>query len=303
MTMPSTGRIAIRLAVHLSLLGALTCSSAFAQRPAAAGADRMAEMGLPFDGSGAEFERESEEAEDEIETDRDSFTAATSVVGKKRLVVESAYSFIDNRQVPETHSLPELIARYGIADNLELRLGLNYEVGGAGNPVSGNIPDDAEETSELERETRFLYGTKWRATEQRRWLPQSSVVLQASTPSSGENSDTALAAAYVFGWKLDNAWQWDSEIRYATASSEQDHFNIWSPSTVLKVPVGERWKVHAEYFSLATAGRELEGTQHFFSPGAHYLFTKNFELGIRVGWGLNDQAPNFFNNIGGGIRF
>lgn len=46
--------------------------------------------------------------EDEIETDCDSFTPATSPAGKGRVIVESAYSFIDNRSVPETHSYPEL---------------------------------------------------------------------------------------------------------------------------------------------------------------------------------------------------
>src|SRR3974390_1471048 len=34
---------------------------------------------------------------DEIETDRDSFTPATSVVGASRTVVESSWSFIDHR--------------------------------------------------------------------------------------------------------------------------------------------------------------------------------------------------------------
>jgi hypothetical protein len=83
----------------------------------------------------------------------------------------------------------------------------------------------------------------------------------------------------------------DSAFRYGTGSFEEDHFNVWSPSTVIKVPVGERWKIHAEYFSVATDGRELEGTQHFFSPGVHYLITKNFELGIRVGWGSMTGLP------------
>ena len=74
---------------------------------------------------------EQEEAsDDEIETDRDSFTPATTVVGYKRLVVESAWSYIDNRSVADTNSLPELVCRYGVSDWLELRLGFNYEVGG-----------------------------------------------------------------------------------------------------------------------------------------------------------------------------
>ena len=240
---------------------------------------------------------------DEIETDRDSFTPATGVVGFRRLVLESAYTFIDNRDVPETHSLPELVARYGVCENVEFRFGYNYEVGGAGNPVTGNIPDDSEDSAELEREANVLYGTKVLLTEQDDWLPTSSIIVQGFTPVSGKSTDTQLSATYVFGWQLSNDWEWDSAIRYGTGSFEQDHFNTWSPSTVIKIPVGEKWKIHAEYFSVSTSGRETESSQHFFSPGAHYLITRNLEIGIRVGWALNEQAPNFFSNVGGGIRF
>lgn len=101
--------------------------------------------GEPFREGDSPFD-ESEEAEDEIETDRDSFTLATTTAGCGRIIFEGAHSFIDNRTVPETHSFPELLVRYGASDWLELRLGWNYEVGGAGSPVSGNVPSDIETT-------------------------------------------------------------------------------------------------------------------------------------------------------------
>jgi hypothetical protein len=43
--------------------------------------------------------------------------------------------------------------------------------------------------------------------------------------------------------------------------------------------------------------------QQFFSPGIHYLVTSNLEIGIRIGWGLNEEAPNFFSNAGLGWRY
>ncbi len=253
---------------------------------------------LPVDGN----ESASSE-EDEIVTDRDSFTPSTNVVGRKRLVIESGYSLIDNRQVAETHSLPELITRYGISDLLELRFGANYEIGGASNPISGNVPGDVEEEPIIEEEARLLYGTKLFLTEQTNWIPESSVIIQGYTPTSGVATATTFSSAYVFGWKLRNASVWDSGIRYSTNSFEGDHFNVWSPSTVLKVPIGQRWKAHAEYFGVFSEGRDKESTQHFFSPGVHYLISQDLEVGTRVGWGLNDQSPDFFSNIGIGVRF
>ena len=95
----------------------------------------------------------------------------------------------------------------------------------------------------------------------------------------------------------------DSAIRYSTSEFEEDRFNVWSPSTVVKIPVGRRWKAHAEYFGIFTDGREAETDQHFFSPGAHYLINSDLEIGLRVGWGLNDASANFFSNAGLGWRF
>src|SRR5262245_37102215 len=248
---------------------------------------------------------ESEEAEpDEIETDRDSFTPATTTAGFRRLIVESAWSFIDNRSVPDTNSLPELVTRFGISDWLELRLGWNWEAGGAANAIStGGSDPELPTERRVERDSQLFYGFKAALTTQNAWRPQSAVILQAGTPTFGKDTATALFATYVFGWQLPNRWKWDSAMRYSYDSSEGDHFNIWAPSTVLKIPIGERWAVHGEYFGVFSQGRAQDRSQHYFSPGVHYLVTRDLEVGIRVGWGLNHDAANYFNNIGFGWRY
>jgi hypothetical protein len=257
---------------------------------------------LPFASSEPSESAESEEST-EIETDRDSFTPATTTAGRGLVIVESAYTFIDNASVPETHSYPELLVRRGIGDWLELRLGWNYEIGGAGSPVSGNTPGILNEEPELEEESRFLYGFKSRFTEQDRWLPESAMIVQGYTPTSGKADATDVSAGYVFGWTLPSEIVWDTSIRYSTARLEEDDFNVWAPSTVVKIPIGERCKAHVEYFGIFSEGRANETVQQFFSPGAHYLINDNLEVGLRVGWGLNDEAPNFFSNVGFGWRF
>jgi hypothetical protein len=240
---------------------------------------------------------------DRIETDRDSFTPATTTVGFRRLVVESAYSFIDNRQIPETHSYPELLVRYGLAERFELRCGYNFEVGGGGSTVSSSGTGDLPEEAEIEREHSISYGLKRLLTDQDAWLPQSSIIVQGETPLGGESPATQLITTYVLGWNFFSECKWDSAIRYATASERGDRFNLWAPSTVLKLPLADRWNMHAEYFGIFSSGREAETVHQFFSPGAHYLLTDDLEIGARFGWGLNDQSANFFTNVGLGLRF
>jgi hypothetical protein len=84
---------------------------------------------------------------------------------------------------------------------------------------------------------------------------------------------------------------------------ERDHFNIWAPSVVLKVPVAERWSAHVEYFGMFADGRADGQNPQYFSPGLHYLITPHFEIGTRIGWGLNQDAASFFTNVGAGILF
>jgi hypothetical protein len=271
------------------------------QMPAPAGPEQLISEGTP-EGEGAE-PAEEEPRRDAIETDRDSFTPAVTTAGRGRLIVESAYSFLDNRGTPETHSFPELLFRYGITDRIELRFGWNYEVGGGGNVVTSLEGSQGPDTPKLERDSRVYYGFKARVNEQQNWLPESSLIVQGFTPTSGENTATQVVTTYVFGWELPRRWKLDASLRYGTASDKGDRFAIWAPSIVLKVPLTVRINVHAEYFGLFSQDQEHDTVFQFVSPGVHYLITDNFEVGARFGWGLNEQSARFFTNVGFGLRF
>ena len=144
----------------------------------------------------SEGEPEEEERrspfEDKIETDRDAFTPSTKTTPLNRLIVESSYSFIDNRGAPDTNSFPELLLRYGLFKRFELRLGWNYEAGGGGNVVSGNAGETAEgvDTSSLTREQRMLYGFKASLTEQQSWRPDSILIVMGVTPTGRRQPKT-----------------------------------------------------------------------------------------------------------------
>ncbi|HWB10851.1 MAG TPA: transporter [Pirellulales bacterium] len=237
----------------------------------------------------------------EIETDRDSFTPAVTTVDLRRTQIEASYSFIDNRITPNAYSFPEMVLRRGVTDRLELRLGWNYAAGGPTSAVS-NV-DFGDEDFFVERTSEIMYGLKLRTTRQSGWLPASSLLLEGYTPTSGPSNVSRPTVGEIFGWTLPNGWQWSSAVRFATANDQGDRFNQWAPSTVLNVPVGKRWNVHAEYFGIMSAGKATAESQHYFSTGGHVHMTRNLELGLRVGWGLNHQTPGFFSNVGLGYRF
>ncbi len=238
----------------------------------------------------------------ELETDRDAFTPATSTAGRGLTILESSYSFLDNRDVADTHSFPELLIRHGVNDWIELRVGWNYEIGGGGD-VSGSNGSTGMGSAEIERDSKILYGFKAALTEQDGWQPRSVVILQGYTPTSGATTASDVVVAYAFGWELENGWRIDSSLRYGTGHELLDAFNEWAPSVVLRMPITEKWTIHAEYFGIFSQGAEQDFSRAYFSPGVHCLVTPNLELGVRVGWGLTPDAASFFSNVGVGWRF
>jgi hypothetical protein len=64
------------------------------------------------------------------------------------------------------------------------------------------------------------------------------------------------------------------------------------------------WKKYStEQSQLVDASDDVETSQHYVSPGVHYLINPNTEFGGRVACGLNDQSADFFVNAGFGWMF
>ena len=269
-------------------------TSSFRRTAATVATAAVCLWGVGLAGFGLAAERE------ELETDRDSFTFAPTTAGPGLSILESSYSFIDNRIGPEAHSVPETLLRRGVGDRFEFRLGFNYEAGGPGT-VSGS--EVGGQDIETEDESRVLYGAKVETSEQDGWLPRSAAIVQGYTPTYGPSTASTVLVGESWGWRFTNGWEWTSAMRYGTGFDKGDAFNQWAPSTVLKVPLGDRWNVHAEYFGILSSGKEETVDAQFASFGGHVLLTEDFELGLRVGWGLTDRSPNFFTNLGVGIRY
>ena len=237
-----------------------------------------------------------EAEEDEIETDRDAFTRSPRIVAPGRLVLEGSYIFFDQDAEYEGHVYPDLLARYGVNDWLELRLGWTYE--------EGKFHQLAHAGAEKIEEGLSIYGAKLFVTSAQGWRPDSSLVIVGTTPTSGESNDTDFSLEYTFGWKLAHELDLESQIRYFKLAEEHDHFNEWAPSVVLKGPFFcDRAKAHVEYFVLCSEGREENYQQHYVGPGIHFLLTPNFEIGTRVFWGMGDDAAEFACLSGIGVRF
>lgn len=257
----------------------------------------MASLGVLVSQSAVRAERA------DLGTDRDAFTPCTHVVDKGEILHEASYVYIDNLEGLPTNNYPEWLVRYGVTEVLEVRFGVNYGVGSQGNVVTSvEVGEGTLDGSSL-YETSVLYGLKVNTSAQEGWQPESAFIIEATTPVYGDIFGTSPVATFVAGWELPGECRIDGAMRYAYAEGLDEWFSRWTPSVVLRIPLTERWEVHAEWFGNYTAGLPVPTSQPFVSPGFHYLVSKNVEIGLRVGWGLTNDAAPFFSDAGLAIRY
>lgn len=243
------------------------------------------------------------QAHRELDADRDAFTPSTHTVDDGHSITETSYAYIENRTGPATHSLPELLVRAGVVPGIELRFGFNYEAGSGGSVVTALESGEGVDGDEFATEASLLYGCKAIVSEQDGWIPRSAAIVEAYTPTAGDVWGTEPAATYAFGWELDAGQRFDVAIRYVYADSEEGTFDKWMPSLVLRWPMTERMELHAEWFGTWTRGLEDEKVRPFVGPGGHVVLAPGLELGYRCGWGLTQDAANFFSDIGLALRY
>ena len=195
-------------------------------------------------------------AEGDLGTDRDAFTPCTHTIPAGSLLMEASSVYIDNRTGLPTNNYPEWLLRIGATERFEWRFGVNYGVGSQGTIVTSvEVGEGTQDGSRL-YETSVLYGFKLATSEQDGWLPETCFIMEGTTPVEGDVFGTVPVATGAAGWELpvrfpfrrSEPWRLDAAVRYAYAEGLDGWFSRWTPSTVLRMPVTERWELHAEWF-------------------------------------------------------
>lgn len=242
--------------------------------------------------------------DDFIETDRNSFTISPRTVPRNQRILESTYTYIGVGSAGSKYSFPEAILRLGLTDRLEARIGYNFETGDAIQASEGDIVNGFG----IDASQQAFYGFKYQVTrlsEKYRLLPESVIIVQGHTPIASISGHSQIRLGSAWGWELPNGWHLSQSFRFGTDRDHGDNYTLWTPSTVLKIPItsSRRWFTQLEYYSVMSDGKDVDFSMQFVDTGLHYLPTPNFEIGAMIGFGINDQTRGVILNIGFGYRF
>jgi hypothetical protein len=250
---------------------------------------------------GAEEPAGGPDLDEPLATDRPDFTETSSTVGRGVLQIESGYTFVHDDDAgvrSDTHSLGELLFRYGLLyDWLELRLAVlplveRTEAGGR-TETEGGVDD-------------LSLGVKLWLSAQDAWRPEMALIgsLRVPTGSSAFTADEPLPGAnWLFAWEVDDRIGIGGSTGAYRAIDDGDDYLLTTHSWTVTYAFTEDLGGYVEWFALVPHAARAADTEHYFDGGPTYLFSKDVQLDVRAGVGLNDAADDVFTGIGLSVRF
>lgn len=246
-----------------------------------------------------------------IVTDRPDFTESALSVPWGHMQLEGGYTYIANDEDglrTGEHVFPEFLLRTGIVEDFEFRLGwtgwsltesLFTEENDAGRRVRVKDHDDGA--------TDMSVGFKVHLLEQQGLVPEFGVIGEMSLPtgsrSTGKSAgDVEPGAKLLWSYDLSEDLALSGNFNFAVPSSDSGRFFQSAASVSLSYGLTDRLGVYTEYFGFYPNDRGGD-CAHYANGGFTFLVTDNFQLDIRSGVGLNEEADDCFVGAGFAIRF
>jgi len=240
--------------------------------------------------------------EERLDPDRPHLPEASTTVGKGRIVLESGYTFTEKGSSFSSHAYPEALLRIGMfTDWFEFRIGQNF--------LTQEHTLDGVRKSANGAQDLYL-GVKLALTEQMQYLPQIALIPQLTVPTG---SKAVTAGRVLPGLNVDCGWEviknrFNLELLVATNRVADDgrrsHVELTTGLTG-SFPLTRKLGGFVEWDAFYPVGptASVTGPRHYAVAGFVYFPTKNFEMDIRAGIGLNGQANDLLAGTGFAVRY
>jgi outer membrane putative beta-barrel porin/alpha-amylase len=216
----------------------------------------------------------------EIVTDRPDVTEASTVVPRDSLQIENGFTQ-SNDHATGTFDFPESLARYGLTDRTELRVGIpNMFVGDGGSATVSGLSD-------------LSIGIK----QQIGPLPGKfdlAVIAALSFPTGGQRESSHGFDPFIkFPWSrpLTEHWSCGGMFSGFWETVDYRHHFLWEPTFYLERELTKNSDAFVEY-----AGDYFShgSTREFIHLGGAYRIGPRNQIDFHVGFGLTRGTPNYF---------
>ena len=199
-----------------------------------------------------------------------------------------------------TDAFPQTLIRYGLAENLELRLGFDgYVWQDVEEPAGESVEDDGAGDSEI--------GFKYKLWNEQGRRPQTAVLVGTSLPTgedpfSSERLDPSIRLAFAhtlsdalsLGYNVAGIWETEQD-----ETGDRDTTASIAYSAALGIALTHRAGTFVEFFGSVPTDEGKPANS--FDAGLTYLITDNLQLDVLGGAGVSEAADDWF--IGAGVVY
>jgi hypothetical protein len=222
--------------------------------------------------------------------DRPDFTDSPVLVPPGSWQLEGGVGFAsDDESDAESWSVGQLLLRVGVHERVELRID-------AGSWVYVELPgDDADGFADPGLGAKvLLYRGAGARQEQLALIAGTSVPLDDEPIGEDEWQPSATLS---LGWSLSERWSMTTNLGATRASAGGDRFNQIALSGSLGGTINERLSGFVEVYGLSEESPEGDETA-YADAGLLYLLRPRLQLDVSLGFGLVDEAADWFVNLG-----
>jgi hypothetical protein len=250
-----------------------------------------------------QHDEEEKDKEEPLESDRPDFTESSTTVGYRRLQIESGYTFtqaIAGDPSHNSHDLPELLVRYGLAERLELRVAWDEGIvfDRYIDRTSGRVVTESG-SSDMD------FGFKYAISRQDKWRPQMAVIVSVSAPVGAPSQSSRQVdprVDYLYSWEFTKKLSLNCSTGNQWTAESGDHYSLFFQSASVEYELTKKLHMFNEWYVLLRRDFADNRPQHYYDGGFTYLVTPNFQLDWRAGVGLSNAADGFFTGCGFVIR-
>lgn len=245
-----------------------------------------------------------------IATDRPGFSDTTAVVPRGHVQLESGFTYSYDRGPHharlQTFDYPELSLRIGVLSDLEARVGWTGEVYSRTRYLAKTR--SGRTTTFLDTDqggSDMKVGLKWAMTRQDGLIPNLSLIPSLYLPTGADGyttGDVDPEVRIAYSWLALEKLTIYGVVQLSSVSDSDGRFFQCGASAAASYQITDKLAGILEYYFVDPITRGSDSSQNL-NVCATYLITPNIQFDVRVGFGLNDEAPDFSTSAGLSFRF
>jgi hypothetical protein len=216
-----------------------------------------------------------------IQTDRPNQSASPSLTPKGMFQVETGFSFQKNQYNNKTNTLPSSLWKFGLNDNLELRLITEF--------ISNSMDDETYSGF-----NPISLGCKIKIADEKGIIPQTSFIGHITLPKVASASFKTDYYAPEFRFVMQNTLSEKIAISYNLGAK----WNGFTPEPTFIYTLSTGYSITnklGSYIELFGFAPQKNKSNHSIDGGLTYLISNNFMIDVSAGLGITDNAPdNYF---------